>query len=123
MANPPSLLKHVGRVVRDDVDAVELRQSLRRHGDEHARAVPLEHLGIGPLAIGTLYEHIHLDLTEFFPGARILNVPAAIEISDDDNALLIVVVIEQPSGISQPIFKSQSHVARPKALTSVIRQL
>lgn len=48
-ANPPGFLEHERSVVGNDVDAVELSESLGRHSNEHAAGVALEHVPVRTL--------------------------------------------------------------------------
>lgn len=119
MADPAGRLEHVRRVIRDDVDAVELRQGLRRHGDEDALAVPLEHVGVGPFALLARDEHVHLDVAEHVPRAGVVDVAAAVEVGDDYYAFFVVVVVEQPSVVTRLAGSYCDGVAK---LTSVTQQ-
>lgn len=97
MTYPTGRLEDVGSIVGNHVDAVELGEGLCRHGDEYASPVPPEHLGVGPLTFLTLEQDVHLDVAELLPCSRVVDVAFAIEIGNHDNALLILVGIQQPS--------------------------
>lgn len=96
MTFPASLTKDVGSVVRDDIDAVQLGESLCRHGNEHTLIVALEHLAVRPFAFLAREKHIHLDFTELITSAFIANVTASIKIGNDNNSFFVMVVVKKP---------------------------
>lgn len=96
MANPPGRFENVRGIVRDDVDSVQLSEGLRGHGNEDTRLVPLKHIFVGPLAFLALEQDVHLDVTEFFTGPLVVDITTAVQVSDDNNAFLVVIVVKKP---------------------------
>lgn len=99
MSNPAGRFEDVRRIVGDDVDAIELGEGLCRHGDEDASSIAFEHVTVCPLAFLALQENIHLDFTVLVAGLGVVDVTTTIQVGDDNNAFLVVVVIQEPSGI------------------------
>jgi hypothetical protein len=40
-----------------------------------------------------LHEDVHLDVAELFAGTRVVDVAAAVEVRNNDDALLVMVVV------------------------------
>lgn len=91
------MFEHQRRVVGNDVDAVELRESLRGHGDEDTLVVSLEHVAVGTLALLTLKQDVHLDLAVLVARLGVVDIALAVEVGDNHNSLLVVVMVEKPS--------------------------
>lgn len=100
MAGPACRLEDIRRIIRDDVDAVQLSKGLRRHGDEDACPITAEHVAVGSLAFLTLQQNVHLDISVFVTCLGVVDVAASIQVSNNDDTLFIVVVVEEPSGLS-----------------------
>lgn len=119
MANPTCRLKDIGSVVRDDVDAVQLSQSLCRHGNENACPIAAEHVTIGSFSLLTLQQNVHLDLAIFVTCLGVVNITTSVEIGNDDNTLFVVVVIKEPSNV---LLAYSRHVYLPDQYTLGTRQ-
>lgn len=99
MANPTGRFEDVRRVIGDDVDAIELGEGLCRHGDEDASSIASEHVTVCSLAFLALEKNIHLDFTVLVAGLGVMDVTTTIQVGDDNDAFLVVVVVQEPSEI------------------------
>lgn len=93
MANPPSRLKNIRCVVRDDIDAIQLCQTLGGHGDEDTSTISTEHVSVSSLTLLPLKQNIHLDITEFFAGFGVVDVTLAVKVGNDDDAFFVTIGI------------------------------
>lgn len=99
MAKPTGRFEDVRCVIGNDVDAIELGKGLCRHGDEDTSPVALEHVAVCPLALLALEEDIHLDFTVLVARLGVVDVTTAIQVGDDNDAFLVVVVVQEPSKV------------------------
>lgn len=99
VANPTGRFEDIGCVVGDDVDAVELSEGLCRHGDKDPGSIALEHVTVCSLAFLSLQENIHLDLAVLIARLGVVDITTAVQIGDNNNAFLVMVVVQEPSRV------------------------
>ena len=84
-------------IVRDDVDPVQLRKSLRRHCQQHPPFVLAVHCRIrATLAESALAQDLVLDLAELGFGVGVVDV-AIVEVGEDAEAFGVFVGVDEPS--------------------------
>ena len=95
-ANPACRLKHKWGVIGYDIDAIELCQSLRGHGDEETLVIFPEHFIVGSFTFLPLKKHIHLDLTVLLSRFVVVDIASPVKIGNDHNAFLVMIVVQEP---------------------------
>lgn len=78
MANPAGGLKDIRRIVRNNVNTVELGERLSGHGDENASLISTEHILVCAFAFLSLEKDIHLNLAVLVSSLGVMDVTATI---------------------------------------------
>ena len=97
-ADPARGLEDQRSIVGNHVDSVQLGEGLGGHGDKHASVVPAEHLVVRTLSFLALDQDVHFDFPVLLPGLIVVDVSSAVQIGDDNHALLVAIRVQQPPG-------------------------
>lgn len=87
-------LEHQRCVVRDDIDAIHLSESLTAHGNQDPSLVSLPERLVRPISNCSVQQDRLFDLREMCPSDRVVEIPI-LEISKDFQTLFILVRVDE----------------------------